>query len=750
MEKCQCVTAKGVQCSRKPISGSNYCKQHEACKKPITEKILTNEKKPITEKILTDEKIPLKKKSPLKINLTEEEFLEAIKHDDATFLSKYDLNIVAKFFKKFKFNVKFMTFTKMNTNLADLVAFNKINIISYALKNELLDPNEKDKAFEDPASINAARNGDYEIVKILLEDPRIDVNSQDKDRKTLLLHIISIISISNYEILKLLLNNPKIDVNLQDNQGNTALILATFNNNAENAKLLLNNPKIDVNLQNEQGHTALLNAINKNNVVIAKILLKNHKIDVNIKNKTGLTALLLAIKVNNANNEIVKILLENPEIDVNCNFQNSFNSLIVATLANNSVTVKILLKNPKIDVNWQNKDGNNALIIALKKNNNEIAEIFLEYPKIDVNLQDKQGNTALRLAIEEYDNDHDNYLPIIELLLKRKDIDLQKSGTLNYLIKNKDKYKDIIKLIKGFNWKVYMKKINDNKPKNLKNLPIQFYPPTDWTTWQKICHTIHGLPKDKMTEQVNQLRLLAEKANIPNYETISSTALCVELSKSFELYNDEIKKSTKVTCKNDSNLLGDDFADILPEQIIVDDHGYCFSLDEISELIKYGKHPFTNAPLKDVKVKGQPIIEYYNNLSKNTQKTQLNEIHKFYPSLEMELKQETIYEELLVDLINVSPDAASTKYLSAVQLGKYDNNSSLRSAILNNLMIQDLSIENKDILGGLFSVGNYMNTNISYIDFIKKLIEYINQMPSSNKETAKFLILELFKSHPPT
>ena len=601
MEQCQCLTAKGQQCLRKAISGSNYCKQHATCQTSIGSKIQIagggeNES--------------------LERDLTEAEFSEAIANDDASFLSKYNLNIITDFVEK------------LNINLIDLIENNNVDIITYFLENELLDPNE-----------------------------------------------------------------------------NNALEYCIVSDKVEMVKILLKNPKINVNAENDDGFTAITLAVSCNNTEIAKVLLENLGVDVNIEGEGRYTALTGAIHGDN--------------IDI----------------------VKLLLKYPTIDVNKPGIQGYTPLIMAISQNSIEITKILLEDPKIDVNLPDRDEKLPIFRSLEMYDRNSD--LTIIKLLLKRKDIDLKTSGFLKYLKDNAEKYQPILTLI--YKWKFVKKKfIKTKQPKNLKNLPLQFYPPKNWTQWQKLCYTIHGLPKNEMMEQVNQLRLLAKKANIFNYETLTPTALCVELAKSFQLYNDEIKKTPKVTCKNDHDLLFDDFSDMLPEQIMVDEHGYCFSFNEMEELIKYGKHPYTNAPLKDVKIKGQPIIDYYN----SGQKNQLHEIHKLYSSLENELKQETVFEELLVDLINESPDSSSTKYFSAVQLGKYDNKQLVRNAILNSLMLQDLSIENRDILVGLFGASNY--TDISYIDFMKKLIEYINQMPSSNKETAKFLILELFKSHPPT
>ena len=51
----------------------------------------------------------------------------------------------------------------------------------------------------------------------------------------------------NLDIIKLLLNNPKININQKFNGDKNALIYAIEKGNLDIVKLLLNNPKIDIN-----------------------------------------------------------------------------------------------------------------------------------------------------------------------------------------------------------------------------------------------------------------------------------------------------------------------------------------------------------------------------------------------------------------------------------------------------------------------------------------------------------------------
>ena len=120
------------------------------------------------------------------------------------------------------------------------------------------------------ALIFASRSGYTEIVKLLLTNKTININTQDNNNYTALMYA----SRSGYtEIVKLLLTNKTINVNIQDNYKNTALIFASINNNIEVVKLLLEHKNINVHLQDNYGKTVLLWASRFENIEIIKLLL---------------------------------------------------------------------------------------------------------------------------------------------------------------------------------------------------------------------------------------------------------------------------------------------------------------------------------------------------------------------------------------------------------------------------------------------------------------------------------------------
>jgi len=124
--------------------------------------------------------------------------------------------------------------------------------------------------------IEAIENGNTELVKELLADPRIDINFKTKKGEmTPLMYACS--GFDNEEIVKLLLAVPGIDVNLtsknfgSDNeQGPTALYWAIQEGNTKIVKLLLAVPGIKLI---SSTYTPLLLAVFRKNVDIARMLL---------------------------------------------------------------------------------------------------------------------------------------------------------------------------------------------------------------------------------------------------------------------------------------------------------------------------------------------------------------------------------------------------------------------------------------------------------------------------------------------
>ena len=91
------------------------------------------------------------------------------------------------------------------------------------------------------------------------------------------------------KLLKTLLTNKKVDINSKDEKGRTALMEATYWNQPEAITLLLEHGA-DVNLVDEEGTNALIDASTSGSSNVVKELLKKGA-DIRIRTKDGRTAI---------------------------------------------------------------------------------------------------------------------------------------------------------------------------------------------------------------------------------------------------------------------------------------------------------------------------------------------------------------------------------------------------------------------------------------------------------------------------
>ncbi|VDI64217.1 Hypothetical predicted protein, partial [Mytilus galloprovincialis] len=115
------------------------------------------------------------------------------------------------------------------------------------------------------------------------------------------------------EMIELLLESPKIDLNQKNKDGNTVLHKAVRRGELQMVELLLELSNIDQNQKNKNGDTILQSAINGKHPEIVKLILDRTVVDPMEKNMYGDNALHTGARRGNL--EIVKLLLERTDID---------------------------------------------------------------------------------------------------------------------------------------------------------------------------------------------------------------------------------------------------------------------------------------------------------------------------------------------------------------------------------------------------------------------------------------------------
>lgn len=152
--------------------------------------------------------------------------------------------------------------------------------------------------------INACRSSSVYVVKWILDNKDININTKDQKGWTALMH--AAYEDSN-EIVLLLLDCLDVNVNHQSLDGDTALIQSVYWNSFNVVVLLLSHKDVDVNLKKLNGDTALIMAVKTSRVANVERLLNHNNIKIDIQNNAGYTALAAAIKCCNV--KIIKLLL---------------------------------------------------------------------------------------------------------------------------------------------------------------------------------------------------------------------------------------------------------------------------------------------------------------------------------------------------------------------------------------------------------------------------------------------------------
>ncbi|MFN7095466.1 MAG: ankyrin repeat domain-containing protein, partial [Burkholderiales bacterium] len=151
-----------------------------------------------------------------------------------------------------------------------------------------------------------------------------------------------------------------LDINKTNSIGQSAVALASLNNNKSLIRLLLRRPDIEIDSGNRI--SLLHNAVRENDTELVRILLSKEYIDVNREDEKGNTALHIALKYGN--------------LDV----------------------AKMLLSHPKIAINRTDKEGNTPLHIAANRGFVALVKIMLSINSEMISQENDKGMTPLKIA----------------------------------------------------------------------------------------------------------------------------------------------------------------------------------------------------------------------------------------------------------------------------------------------------------------------------------------------------------------
>ncbi|EAT46629.1 AAEL002234-PA [Aedes aegypti] len=265
---------------------------------------------------------------------------------------------------------------------------------------------------------SASRQGYHKILRFLLQERCFEVNAEDSNGLTPLLHAVINSSIQTTEILIQFGAN----VNHTTKFGQNVLTFATMHDHLDLVRYFVNNfPSVidyvlsETTNQNNCLHIAAL----KGSYEMVKYFVKLHLdrcYHLNAQNQDGFTALHICAQT--GNEKLFRILLDSGA-DPMIPLGNRQSILHTAVSNKNLNIVRIVLDRALIDRNALDDDGRSVLHYSVFSKEVSIVREVLKIRGLNVNQQDSAGNSALHLAAEY------QYVDIYNLLRRRVDNELR-------------------------------------------------------------------------------------------------------------------------------------------------------------------------------------------------------------------------------------------------------------------------------------------------------------------------------------
>ncbi len=309
------------------------------------------------------------------------------------------------------------------------------NILAELLRyrSGTVDVNLQDDTGRTPLHI-AAEQRNPEVVQMLVDDRRVDVNLRTRTHDETALHIAA--EFDNDEVVEVLLRDADIDVNLQDATGSTALHSAAHHGSTAVVTLLLDVPNIDLTILDNQQLSAYgrAEASGSNDVVeifdnldrgddvvfrgtlmeelrdkgsgedvedVALDILNDDEDDLDVNERdrrSGKTPLHYAVEYEYA--RLLAALLAHPDLQINLKDGEGETALHHAVRLQQASTVTDLLRHRAIEVNATDRDGDTALLLAVREQEQAIVTLLARHRDIDANRKDRAGDTPLLLAVK--------------------------------------------------------------------------------------------------------------------------------------------------------------------------------------------------------------------------------------------------------------------------------------------------------------------------------------------------------------
>lgn len=271
---------------------------------------------------------------------------------------------------------KLQEYHKDSTLLHWAVAHNHVKVAKFLVPCECIDIHAKDKEGLTPYDL-AKKNNNIELVNFLENRP--NQYNPDEEKKCQWPPLYCAIAGNNLEVVKLLVEYPRININDIHAVCGSPLHYALSSYYTETANFLVQYPGINLQLQPSTWPPPLYLAAKNGHAEVVEFLIKCKNIDhieLNVNFVDDKQWTLLHWATARGYTEILKTLVISLGININAKDKENRTPLHLAAQNNSIEVVKFLVNIQNIDPNAKDNEGNTPYEIAQQRGHEDIVKII--------------------------------------------------------------------------------------------------------------------------------------------------------------------------------------------------------------------------------------------------------------------------------------------------------------------------------------------------------------------------------------